>query len=56
MNGLEGKPGENSIWATTCLGDVYSFDPVNFKVHFFMISILIVLNFMHYLCKHLGIR
>ena len=35
MNGLEGKPGENSIWATTCLGDVYSFDPINFKVHSF---------------------
>lgn len=26
MNNLCGKPGPNSIWITTALGDVYVFD------------------------------
>jgi len=27
MNNVYGKPGPNSIWTTTALGDVYVFDP-----------------------------
>lgn len=27
MNNVYGRPGPNSIWTTTALGDVYVFDP-----------------------------
>jgi len=27
MNNVYGKPGPNSIWTTTALGDIYVFDP-----------------------------
>lgn len=27
MNNVYGRPGPNSIWSTTALGDVYVFDP-----------------------------
>lgn len=51
MNGLEGKPGENSIWATTSLGDVNSFDPVNFKVYCFYYFYSNCIEFTHYFYK-----
>jgi len=27
MNNVYGRPGPNSIWTSTALGDVYVFDP-----------------------------
>lgn len=32
MNNVYGKPGPNSIWATTALGDVYLYDPATLEV------------------------
>lgn len=31
LNEVSGKPAPDSIWTTTVLGDVFSFDPVNLK-------------------------
>ncbi|OAD62069.1 Tectonin beta-propeller repeat-containing protein [Eufriesea mexicana] len=32
MNNVYGKPGPNSIWATTALGDIYVYDPAVIEV------------------------
>lgn len=31
INGVSGKPSNNSVWTTTSLGDVFVFDPENLK-------------------------
>lgn len=31
INGVSGKPSNNSLWTTTSLGDVFVFDPENLK-------------------------
>lgn len=33
MNNVYGRPGPNSIWSTTALGDVYVFDPAIAEVN-----------------------
>lgn len=33
MNNVYGRPGPNSIWATTALGDVFVYDPVIAEVN-----------------------
>lgn len=40
MNNVYGRPGPNSIWATTALGDVFVYDPVIAEVRnlFFFFS------------------
>lgn len=62
MSNVYGKPGPNSIWTTTALGDVYVFDPaiaevkqtrlyitlVNHKI-FYVTPVL-----LHILCRNVN--
>lgn len=66
MNNVYGRPGPNSIWVTTALGDVYVFDPAIAEVKSVFITkyeiteklsfvILIVLFFRNVNCPRTAI-